>query len=258
LKWNTIHKIRSYKLATIRNPATTRNTTYRVVKGTSFKPKSAGGQTIKYGLEANVANAPWSTEVTITTRKTKKSTRAAAAAAPAPVAAPVTTSARTQPLTVAVMNTTGWGVDSIFANAGITATRLDIGQGTGIGILKTAIADGMHPLPVYTQGSDGNLNGLSPAQCAADIKTIAPQLQALGITTLEFGNESYLTESAATYGAQYNAAHIAAQGSGVKLLAAATTDNYEHDRGGRGSWFRDLIKALPGGAGEIDALTLHP
>jgi hypothetical protein len=84
LKWNTIHKIRSYKLATIRNPATTRNTTYRVVKGTSFKPKSAGGQTIKYGLEANVANAPWSTEVTITTRKTKKSTRAAAAAAPAP------------------------------------------------------------------------------------------------------------------------------------------------------------------------------
>jgi hypothetical protein len=159
---------------------------------------------------------------------------------------------------VSVMNTTGWGVDSIFAKAGINATRLDIGQGTGIGLLKTAIADGMHPLPVYTQGSDGNLNGLSPAQCATDIAAIVPQLKALGVTTLEFGNESYLTESAATYGAQYNAAHVAAQGSGIKLLAAATSDYYEHARGGSGSWFSDLVKALPGGAGEIDALTLHP
>jgi hypothetical protein len=65
-------------------------------------------------------------------------------------------------------------------------------------------------------------------------------------------------ESAATYGAQYNAAHVAAQGSGVQLLAAATTDYYEHARGGTGSWFSDLAKALPGGASEVDAFTLHP
>jgi hypothetical protein len=233
LHWAVLSGMSTYQLATILNPTTTRNTSYQMVTGTSFTPPVLAGQSVNYGLEADVSGAPWSAEVTITTP-----------ASTPPVSTPPAASGK---LTVAVMNTTGWGVDSIFADAGITAERLDIGEGTGIGLLKTAIADGMHPLPLYTQGPDGNLTGLSPAQCAADIKTIVPQLQALGITTLEFGNESYLTESAATYGAQYNAAHIAAQGSGIKLLAAATTDNYEHDRGGSGSWFRDLIKALPGG-----------
>jgi hypothetical protein len=281
LKWNRVNKIRRYELATIRHPATTRNTTYRIVTGTSFKVASTRGETVKYGLRADVRNARWSKKVSVTiapahsttTRGNAASGKTTTPGAVSPVTTttttpvtvspvstptPVSLPAPAQKLVVSVMNTTGWGVDSIFAKAGINATRLDIGQGTGIGLLKTAIADGMHPLPVYTQGSDGNLNGLSPAQCATDIAAIVPQLKALGVTTLEFGNESYLTESAATYGAQYNAAHVAAQGSGIKLLAAATSDYYEHARGGSGSWFSDLVKALPGGAGEIDALTLHP
>lgn len=254
MKWTIIHRVRRYTLATIRNPTRMRNTTYRVVTGISFKPPAVAGQKVKYRLRADVRHAPWSRVVSITARARLKR-----AGAPPATARPVTTSApTTQKLTISVNNTTGWGVDAIYKAAGVTATRLDIGEGDGIGILKTAIVDGMHPLPVYTQGSDGNLNGLTPAQCATDMRTIAPQLQAMGITELEFGNESYLTESAATYAAQYNAAHIAVAGSGVKLLAAATTDQYEADRGGHGSWFQDLIQALPGGAGEIDALTLHP
>ena len=45
LKWNRINKIRRYELATVHHPATTRNTTYRIVKGTNFKPASSVGQT---------------------------------------------------------------------------------------------------------------------------------------------------------------------------------------------------------------------
>ena len=266
LRWTRINKIHRYELATIRHPETTRNTTYRIVKGTSFKLAHTGGETIKYSVRAYVRNASWSKEVSVNAfrRKRKAPGHTNPVAPPSGTAAPVTTTpvasspVATQKLVVSVMNTTGWGVDSIFAKAGINATRLDIGEGSGIGLLKTAISHGMHPLPLYAEGSDGNLTDLTPAQCGADIAALVPQLKALGITTLEFGNESYLSESAATYGAQYNAAHIAAQGSGVKLLAAATTDSEEHARGGTGSWFGDLIKALPGGAGEIDALTLHP
>jgi hypothetical protein len=267
LKWTRINKIRRYQLATIRHPATTRNTTYRIVKGTRFKLASTGGQTIKYSVRADVRNARWSKEVSVRVFKRRRTAPRHAthvappsgAATPVTTPTPVTTSpAATQKLVVAVNNSTGWFVDPIFAKAGINATRLDIDEGSGISVLKTAISHGMHPLPLYTEGPDGNLTDLTPAQCGAEIAALVPQLKALGITTLEFGNESYLTESAATYGAQYNAAHIAAQGSGVKLLAVATTDQYEEDRGGTGSWFSDLIKALPGGAGEIDALTLHP
>ena len=264
LRWTRINKIRRYELATIRHPATTRDTTYRIVKGTRFKPASTSRQTIKYSVRADVRHAHWSREVSV---PVSGSTRTAPASVTPPTgaAAPVTTPtpvvsapAASQKLVVAVMNTTGWGLDSIFAKAGINATRLDIGEGSGIGLLKTAVAHGMHPLPLYSEGDDGNLTGLPPAQCGADIAALVPQLKALGITTLEFGNESYLSESAAAYGAQYNAAHVAAQGSGIKLLAVASTDDYDRARGGTGSWFTDLINALPGGAGEIDGLTLHP
>jgi hypothetical protein len=261
LKWTRIKKIHRYELATIRHPGTTRDTTYRIVKGTRFKVPRTGRQTIKYSVRADVRHSHWSREVSVPAKRTAPTTVAPPTGAAAPVTTPtpvVSAPATGQKLVVSVMNTTGWRLDSIFMKAGINATRLDIGEGSGIGLLKTAIADGMHPLPLYSEGDDGNLTGLTPAQCGADIAALAPQLKALGITTLEFGNESYLSESAATYGAQYNAAHIAAQGSGVKLLAVASTDDYDRARGGTGSWFTDLIKALPGGAGEIDGLTLHP
>jgi hypothetical protein len=265
LWWTRINKVRRYELVRIRQPATKRNTTYRIVKGTRFKLASTGRQTTKYRVRADVRNARWSKAVSVRVFKRKRTAPshanhvAAPSGAAAPVATPVATApAASQKLVVSVMNTTGWGLDSIFAKAGINATRLDIGEGSGIGLLKTAISHGMHPLPLYAEGNDGNLTDLTPAQCGADIAALIPQLKALGITTLEFGNEPYLSESAVTYGAQYNAAHVAAQGSGVKLLAADTTDYEEDARGGPGGWLSDLINALPGGAGEIDALTLHP
>ena len=63
--WNAQSGISSYLLATIKNPTTTRDTTYQTVTGTSFAPPSVPGQAVNYGLRANVSGAPWAAEVTI-------------------------------------------------------------------------------------------------------------------------------------------------------------------------------------------------
>ena len=132
LKWNRINHIRRYVLATIRHPATTRNTTYRVVKGTSFRPKITAGHTLKYSVRADVRLAEWSKEVSVTGRKRKRPAPSGAAAPIGPVVTnpPATTPTTTpvapspvasQKLVVAVNDTTGWYDDPIFAKAGINA-----------------------------------------------------------------------------------------------------------------------------------------
>ncbi len=65
LSWSALSGVSSYTLATIKNPTTTRNTTYQTVTGTSFSPPSVPGQAVNYGLAANVSGAPWSAQVTI-------------------------------------------------------------------------------------------------------------------------------------------------------------------------------------------------
>jgi hypothetical protein len=161
-------------------------------------------------------------------------------------------------LRVGVVNTTGWGVDRVFTAIGVHWTRLDVGRGRDLSLLVRALDHGMQPLPLYASGPDGNLTGLTPAQCADDVRSLAPRLRALGITELEFGNEVYQSESATQYAAQYDAAHAVAATYGLRLLATATTDFYDRKRGGTGNWFRDLAAALPGGPREVDAFTLHP
>ena len=65
LTWTALSGVSNYLLATVRNPTTTRDTTYQVVTGTSFTPPAVPGQTVNYGLAANVSNGTWATEVTI-------------------------------------------------------------------------------------------------------------------------------------------------------------------------------------------------
>ena len=65
LTWNALSGVSSYLLATIKNPTTTRDTTYQTVTGTSFTPPAVPGQAVGYGLSANVSGAPWAPEVTI-------------------------------------------------------------------------------------------------------------------------------------------------------------------------------------------------
>jgi hypothetical protein len=251
LNWQAISGFSSYKVQTIRNPMTTRNTTLQVVNGTSVTPPAVPGETVNYSVRTNVAGSKWAPQVSITWPGTTTT--------PPPSTPPANTAPPVFPkLQVGVNNSSGWGpaLDSQFLNAGIPYERLDIGRGN-LSMVDAAISRGMKVLPNYTSGNTGNLNGMTPAMVSSDISALTPQLVSRGITTLEFGNEVYNSISAAQYAALYDAAHVAAAGR-IKLLAAATTDYYAQRSGTSGNWFVGMKNALPGGAAEVDGWTIHP
>ena len=159
---------------------------------------------------------------------------------------------------IGVNDTTGWGVDPIFTVSGIYVERLGVGDGSDISEVTVALSHGMKPLVNYDPGTNGRLVGISPATVAAQVKALARKLLPLGLTEIEFGNEVYWGENAVTYAAQYNAAHAAIAGMGIKLLAVATA--LAPGCGGYSTtkWIPQFINALPGGAAEVDAWTIHP
>ena len=234
LSWTAIPGASSYTLATILNPTTTRNTTYQTVTGTTFTPPAVPGQTVNYGLAPNIAGGRWATEVSINW--------------PASAGA----------LRVGLNETTGWGADPLSTASGIDVERLGLGDGSDISEVTVALSHGMKPLVTYDPGSNGRLAGVSPATAAAQVKALAQKLLPLGLTEIEFGNEVYWDEDAVTYAAQYNAAHAAIAGMGIKLLAVATA--LAPGCGGYSTteWIPQFINALPGGAAEVDAWTIHP
>jgi hypothetical protein len=160
-------------------------------------------------------------------------------------------------LRIAVMNTTGWGVDSIFTNIGVTWTRLDVHDGSNITTVTTALRHGMRPLVDYT-GDSAWLEGVSPSTAATQVLALARKILPFGLNEIEFGNEVYYGESATTYAAQYAAAHAALAGTGVKLLAVATAVRSGAAGYGSPTWIPSFIHALPAGAAEVDAWTIHP
>ena len=243
LTWKAIPHVTSYKLATVLNPRNTHGTIYRLVTGMRFSPPAVPGQTVNYGLEANVPQARWSKEIAIKW----------------PAAPP----ARSK-LKVGVVNTTGWRVDSIFYNAGIRYTRLDVGRGD-LGQVTQALHDGITPLVLYNPGPGGGLLGVSPSQAASGVVSLARNLNSLAarypmmnkLHVIEFGNEVYAHEAVATYAAQYDAAHRALAANGLsswKLLAVGTSSAcYSAD-----AWIPDFINAMSQGASEVDGWTIHP
>ena len=75
LKWNALSGVSSYVLAI--NPSSTGVTSYQTVTGTSFTPPAMPGQSVDYGLRANVDGAPWAAGVSITWPATTTTTTTA-------------------------------------------------------------------------------------------------------------------------------------------------------------------------------------
>ena len=240
LRWTTIHGATDYQLATVPTATASRGTTFLTVAGTRFRPPPVPAETVRYCLRAAFRNAPWSKEVTIMWPVSGRSAQV------------------TDKLRVGVVDTTGWGLDRLFKRIGVTWTRLDVGAGHNLVLVHKARRHGMKPLVTYDPGVYGRLGGISPATVAAQVKALARKLLPLGLTEIEFGNEVYWGEKAVTYAAQYNAAHAAIAGMGIKLLAVATA--LAPGCGGYSTtkWIPQFINALPGGAAEVDAWTIHP
>jgi hypothetical protein len=239
LTWSAVSHARRYAVITVG-----RRSSRRVVTGTHFAPRATPGSSVGYRVSVAGSHARLSREVKISWPASGTDARTSSLGV------------RSTPLEVGVMNTTGWGLDSMFHNDGVDFTRLDVGDGSDLTLVQKSLADGITPLVLYNPGP--GLANVSPATAAAQVKSLAQRLAPMGLTTIEFGNEVYTDESATTYAAQYAAAHAAIAGMGFKLLAVATAIQSGQDGYGDPTWIPDFIHALPGGASEVDAWTIHP
>jgi hypothetical protein len=143
--------------------------------------------------------------------------------------------------------------------AGVNSDRIDVGTGSSLSLVTSAISMGLKPLVLYNPSS-----GSSPATYAAQVQSLATRLKSLGLTEIEFVNEPDLNGwTPQTYAAAYAAAHTAIAGLGMTLIAY-TVGDYERANGtwsqdsNGGGWMRDFVAALPSpGAKMVDAWSAH-
>lgn len=282
ISWAAVPGAKSYELATILNPTTTRNTTYKVVTGTTVTPPAVPGQTVSYGLAANSATTQgaWAHEVSVSYPKAPAGeppvseppvSEPPASEPPPPVEEPAT-----PPTTGKVIGTNdgaGWGpaaANTILAGH-ITWNRVEIGASTNT--LAQSLSDGFHVLGIVGNTSDTTpLSQIEPNSWAA---TVVSQLKANpGITIAEAGNETFLKGAIANpiqYGRMYLAAVNAKNAAGIHtpLLfdmfgdypvgSWASPTSWSRDSTG-GGWLRDAVNNVPGLAAAIlaNGLGSHP
>ena len=244
LHWSSLPGVRSYLIAAVGAD----QTTFHVVRNTRFTPAPRPGHTVAYVVRARARHARWSHAVRMSWPAVGRTSQDPAR------------------LMVSVENTTGWGVDAIFRNAGVRYERLDVGDGSNLDLVAKALSDGIIPLVLYNPGPNGSLEGVPPSVASAQVVSLARRLSTLALrfpslaklSAIEFGNEVYINESASEYGTQYDAAHRALAALGLsswKLLANATAacgDYHAED------WIPTVIGRLSGGPAEVDGWTVHP
>jgi hypothetical protein len=289
VSWTAVPGIASYTLATVRNPATTRETTYSTVTGTSVTPPAIPGQTVAYGLATKTPiEGPWANEVTITypqatkeeptktPEETTTTTPTPPPEEPTKTTPTETTPTPTPPPTGKIIGTNdaaGWG--EAFANtilAGhITWNRVEIGSSNNP--ISASQHYGFHNLAIVGNVDDNEpLSQVEPNTWAA---TIVSQLQANpDISIAEAGNEMYLkggTANPVQYGKMYLAATNAMKTAGIHTpLLFNMFGNYARgswanatgwsDDSNNGGWLRDAVNGVPGLTAAIlaNGLSSHP
>ncbi len=159
---------------------------------------------------------------------------------------------------VGLVGLTGYGraqAETTMATTHVKRDRVDVTSSLGRRITE-GVGYGVNSLVLYAP----ELNGRPTATIKADIEKLASEMEPLGLTEIEFGNEVYYHGSQpAEYAAQYRVAHETLAGTGIKLLANAygdwfTGSSWSHAASG-GGWCRLFVNAL--GAAP-DGWTLHP
>jgi hypothetical protein len=256
LTWVAIPGVSKYTLATIRNPDSTRETTYQVVTGTSYTPAPLPGQSVNYGLSASVPGAaPWAQEVTITYP---------------PLTSPP------PPSTGKIIGTNdgaGWGeaAGKTIVAGHITWNRVEIGA--PYNTMAHSLTDGFKVLAIVANTSDNApISQISPSQWGAEV---VEEIKANpGMAIAEAGNEMYLKGGVANpvqYGKMYLAAVNAMKAAGVRVPllfnmfgdypkgSNSEPTGWSQDANG-GGWLRDAVKGVPGLAAAIlaNGLSSHP
>src|SRR6185437_11891275 len=133
LSWAAVPGARSYELATILNPTTTRETTYQVVTGTSITVPPVPGKLVNYGLAVNFSTGqgPWAPEVSISYPSV-------------PVTEPPAVPGGSK--IVGTNDGAGWGpaAAKTILEGHITWNRVEIGMSSNT--LSQSLSDGFHVL----------------------------------------------------------------------------------------------------------------
>src|SRR6185437_4855023 len=175
LSWAAVPGARSYELATILNPTTTRETTYQVVTGTSITVPPVPGKLVNYGLAVNFSTGqgPWAPEVSISYPSV-------------PVTEPPAVPGGSK--IVGTNDGAGWGpaAAKTILEGHITWNRVEIGMSSNT--LSQSLSDGFHVLAIVGNVSDSTpLSQIEPSAWAA---SVVSELQTNpGIEIAEAGNE---------------------------------------------------------------------
>jgi polysaccharide biosynthesis protein PslG len=298
VSWAALPGVTSYTLATVRNPATTRNTTYLTVTGTSYTPPVVPGQTVNYGLHARTPIAgPWAHEVSIAypsqTPPPPPSEEPPIPTEPPSSPEPPNTSSGTFGLPFAkgvVANLQGWGVDntpaiaSEMSSLGVKWEREDLAWESveaqkGVfnwtrfdQTVAAAKAQGITILPIVGYAPSWT----SPTDSAGYARFVAAAVARYGPGTSanlqwwELWNEPYFayawsghTPEPEAYAKDVLAAAEAAKGvaPSVKLLVSADYQGQPQVGGttsSQTSWIDDMFTAAPTLGNFIDGVSVHP
>jgi polysaccharide biosynthesis protein PslG len=283
VSWTAIPGVTSYTLATVLNPTTTRETSYRQVTGTSFTPPVVPGQTVNYGLHARTpVPGPWAQEVSI-----------AYPQSPPPPSEPSNPPSGSFGLPFAkgvVANLQGWGINNLPLIAtqmkalGVNWEREDLDWNSveaqkGVfswtrfdQIVAAAKAQGITILPIVGYAPSWS----SPANAAAYAEFVKAAVARYGPGTSanlqwwELWNEPYFayawsghTPEPEAYARDALAAAQAAKSvaPSVKLLVSADYQGQPQVGGttsSQTSWINDMFTAAPTLGSWIDGVSVHP
>lgn len=261
--------VRNYELATIRNPTTTRDTTYRIVRCCAVTPPAVPGETVRYTLRANVNGSPWADDVSITYPP-----------------AGIDPSAPVRGINT---NVTGWGsqgpqVLSEMSALGANWIREDLSwarsePSRGVfdwssfdNTVALARAAGFQILPIL-----GYAPAWSSPNNAADFGNfVAAAVSRYGpgttadITYFEVWNEPYyayawsgMAPDAGQYANDYVAAVTAGRAANPAAKFLISADNADAPKSGGSCpwntcWIEDMFTAEPTLSSYIDGISFHP
>jgi len=254
LTWKRIPGVSSYVLATVLHPLTTRVTAYRVVTGTKITPPSVPGQTVHYGLRANLSSSPWAKEVSVTYPPPARSSRRPA---PSPSSGPM----------VVGLNSGAWGTAAAQDIAGsFSAIRWDTSYGeslsdyTGAGLKADILFSGPYSNGVSAiDPNSWTANALSWYQSNCPSVATCPSIEVLNEPggTWFWGSNAMSQTNADAYDTLlqdvYTAFHNHYGANSPKILGS-----YDGGHDSDIQWGQELYAGHANVGNYVDGWTLHP
>jgi len=266
LHWTAVRGAVSYVVATI--VGADRRTTYRVVSGTSLTLEPRPGQTVAYGVRANVDGAPWAKETTISYPADGSASTAAPTPTPTAVPPPSSGTGGWPAFMKGVdgglyyaQNRPGDSVVSDIKSLGARYSREDVASIADLqGEVASAQPNGIKVLPVIS--TPGNTDPNYVAGLCRDIAAGYGPGTSANLPVIEVWNEPYddymgLNHDPALYARIFVACARAAHAANSNIKVLISSNNGVPI--GWKDWNAGMFKEDKAGLiSQIDGISVHP